>query len=77
MTPSRTSLGGPKGEGAKSVLVPLVIDTVKWIINDEMEDVVEELKESADAITEQSVLGVVIAEVQGRSGTPRQRSMTS
>ena len=57
--------------------MPLVIDTVKWIINDEMEDVVEELKESADAITEQSVLGVVIAEVQGRSGTPRQRSMTS
>ena len=61
----------------KSVLVPLVIDTVKCMINDEMEDVVEELKESADPITEQSVLGVVIAEVQGRSGTPRQRSMTS
>ena len=52
--------------------MPLVIDTVEWIINDEIEDVVEELKESADAITEQSVLGVVIAEVQGRSGTPRQ-----
>ena len=47
------------------------------MINDEMEDIVEELKESADAITKQSVLGVVIAEVQGRSGTPRQRSMTS
>ena len=47
------------------------------MINDEMEDIVEELKESADAITKQSVLGVVIAEVQGRSGTPCQRSMTS
>ena len=59
LAPPRTSPGGPRVEGAKLVLVPLVIDTVKGIINDEMEAVVEELEESAD-VNEQSVLGTVI-----------------
>ena len=52
-------------EGAKHIQVPLVVSVVKGISNDEMEAVVEELEESAD-VTEQSVLGAVMKEVQGR-----------
>jgi hypothetical protein len=41
-----------------------VIETVKKVINSEMDAVVEELKENSADVTEQSVLGTVIDEVQ-------------
>ena len=63
LCPPRTSQGGPRAGGARHVLLPLVIDTVKDIINDEMDAVVEELKEDSADVTEQSVLGTVIDEV--------------
>ena len=50
-------------EGAKHTLLPLVIGMVKEIINNEMNAVVKELKESAD-VTEQSVLGTAVEEAQ-------------
>jgi len=64
LSPPRTSRGGSRAEGAKKNLLPLVIDTVKDIINHEMDAVVEELKEDSPALTEQSVLGMVIDEIQ-------------
>jgi len=66
LCPPRTSQGGPRADGARKVLLPLVIDTVKMVINREMDAVVEELKEDSSAVTEQSVLGTVIEEVQGK-----------
>ena len=60
-------LGGLKAEGAKHVLVPLVIDVVEGIINNEMEATVEELNEELTDVTEQSVLGAVMEEVQGKT----------
>ena len=59
LAPPQTSPGGLRVEGAKLVLVPLVINMVKGIINDKMEAIVEELEESAD-VNEQSVLGTMI-----------------
>ena len=50
--PARTSPGGLKAEGAKHVQVPLVVGVVKEISNDEMEAVVEELKEESADVTE-------------------------
>ncbi|KAF9784435.1 hypothetical protein BJ322DRAFT_1021189 [Thelephora terrestris] len=64
--PPQTSQGGPRAGGARHVLLPLVINTVKDIINNEIDVVVEELKEDSADITEQSVLGAVIDEVQER-----------
>jgi hypothetical protein len=64
LCPPRTSRGGSRAEGARHALLPLVLDTVKGIINDEMDAVVEELKEDSAEVTEQSVLGTVIDEVQ-------------
>ena len=58
-------LGGLKAERAKHVLVPLVINVVEGIINNEMEATVEELNEELTDVTEQSVLGAVMEEVQG------------
>ena len=55
--------GGPKVEGTKHTLLPLVIGMVKEII-DEMSAVVKELKEELADVTEQSVLGTVVEEVQ-------------
>ena len=46
--------------------MPLVVGVVKGISNDETEAVVEELKEESADVTEQSVLGAVMKEVQGR-----------
>ena len=66
LAPARTSPGGSKAEGAKYVQVPLVVGVVKGISNDETEAVVEELKEESADVTEQSVLGAVMKEVQGR-----------
>jgi len=62
--PPRTSQGGSTAEGARRVLLPLVIGTVKEVINEEMDDIVEELKEESADVTEQSVLGTVIDEIQ-------------
>ena len=56
--------GGPKVEGVKHTLLPLVIGIVKEIINNEMNAVVKELKEELADVTEQSVLGTVVEEVQ-------------
>ena len=53
-------------EGAKPILLPLMIETVKEVINKEMDAVVEELKEDSVDVTEQSVLGTVIDKVQER-----------
>ena len=53
-------------EGAKHTLLPLIIGMVKEIINNEMSAVVKELKEESADVTEQSVLGTVIKEVQGK-----------
>ena len=64
--PPRTSQGGSTAEGARRVLLPLVISTVKEIVNKEMNAVVEELKEESAEVTEQSVLGTVIDQVQGK-----------
>ena len=64
LRPARTSQGGSTAAGAREILLPLVIRTVKEIINSEMVAVVEELKEDSADITEQSVLGTVIDEVQ-------------
>ena len=64
--PPRTSQGGPTAEGARQTLLPLVLRTVKEIINEEMDLVVEELKEDSADVTEQSVLGTVIEEIQER-----------
>ena len=62
--PPRTSQGGSRAEGARRVLLPLVIETVKKVINGEMDAVVEELKEDSSDITEQCLLGTVIEDVQ-------------
>lgn len=47
-------------------MLPLVIRTVKEVINDEMVAVVEELKEDSADVTEKSVLGTVIDKVQAK-----------
>ena len=62
--PPRTSQGGPTAEGARHTLFPLMLKTVKEVINEEMDLVVEELKEESADVTEQSVLGTVIEEIQ-------------
>ena len=62
--PPQTSKGGSMAEGARQLLLPLVIETMKAVINEEMDAVVEELKEESADVTEQSVLGMVIDEVQ-------------
>jgi hypothetical protein len=64
LSPPRTSQGGTRAEGAKRVLLPVAIKTVKKVINNEMDALVEELKEKSADITEQSVLGTVIDKVQ-------------
>ena len=64
--PPRTSQGGSTAEGAKPILLPLMIETVKEVINKEMDAVVEELKEDSVDVTKQSVLGTVIDKVQER-----------
>ena len=43
-----------------------MIETVKEVINKEMDTVVEELNEDSADVTEQSVLGTVIDKVQER-----------
>jgi hypothetical protein len=63
LNPPRTSQGGSTAEGGRITLLPLVINTVKEIINREMDAVVEELKEESAEVTEQSVLGTAIDEV--------------
>ena len=62
--PPQKSQGGSTAGGARQLLLPLVIKTVKKITNEEMDAVVEELKDKSADITEQSVLGMVIDEVQ-------------
>lgn len=62
--PPRTSQGGSVAEGAKQLLLPLVIKTVKKVINEEMDAVMEELKDESADVTEESVLGTVIDEIQ-------------
>jgi len=64
LRPPRTSQGGSTAGGARQLLLPLVIKTVKEIINKEMDAVVEELKEESADVTEQSVLRTVVDEVQ-------------
>lgn len=63
LNPPRTSQGGSTAEGARRTLLPIIIDTVKEIINREMDAVVEELKEESAEVTEQSVLGAMVDEV--------------
>ena len=50
----------------KTYSTAIVISTVKETINNEMSAVVKELKEGSADVTEQSVLGIVIEEVQGK-----------
>ena len=64
LDPPRTSQGGSTAEGARQVLLPVVVKTVKDIIKKEMDAVVEELKEESAEVTEESVLGMVIDEIQ-------------
>ena len=66
LRPPRTSQGGPTAGGARRVLLPLVIETVQDIINEEMDAVVEELKERSADVTEENILGTMIDEVQER-----------
>jgi hypothetical protein len=63
LRPPRTSQGGSTAGGARRVLLPLVIETVQEIINEEMDAVVEELKEESD-VTEENVLGMMIGDIQ-------------
>ena len=53
----------------RQVLLPLVIKTVKEVINEEMDIVVDDLKEESVDITEQSVLGMVTELTQKRALT--------
>ena len=64
LQPPRTSRGGSTAGGARSLLLPLILDTVKNLINEEMDVVVEKLKEESAEVTEKSILGPVIDEVQ-------------
>jgi len=64
LSPPRTSQGGSTAGGARRVLLPVIINTVKSIIKKEMDALVNELKEDSADVTEQSVLGTVIDEVQ-------------
>jgi hypothetical protein len=52
--------------GCQRNLLAIIIDTVKGIINREMDIVVEELKEESAEVTELSVPGTVIDEVLGK-----------
>ena len=63
LCPPRTSQGGSRAEGARPVFLPLIINTVKKMINEGMDAVVEELNEDSAEVTEQSVLGMVLEEV--------------
>ena len=60
------SQGGSKAGGARDTLLPLMIRTVEQIINNEIDAVVEELREDSAEVTEQTVLGTVVDEVQGK-----------
>ena len=44
--------------------MPLITNTVREVINKEMDAVVEELKEDSSVVTEQSVLGMAMEEIQ-------------
>lgn len=57
LSPPRTSRGGSRTEGRKQVMFPFAIDTV---IDNEMNLVVEQLKEESWNTTERNVLGMVI-----------------
>ena len=61
--------GGLIAGGVRQVLLPLVIKTVKEVINEEMDIVVDDLKEESVDITEQSVLGMVTELTQKRALT--------
>ena len=58
------SLQPPRTSRARGLLLPLILDTVKDLINKEMDAVVEKLKEESAEVTEKSTLGPVIDEVQ-------------
>jgi len=60
LPPPRTSHGGSRVEGAKQPPLPLVIGTVKKVINHEMGAAVGELKEDPPTVTEQTILGTAI-----------------
>ena len=64
--PPRTSQGGSKAGGARRTLMPLIIDTVKEVIDEEMDAVVDALREESAEVTEKSVLGMVIDEVMDK-----------
>jgi len=64
LSPPRTSQGGSRAGGAKRILMPLIVSTMEEVINKEMDAVVEELKEDSSAVTEQSVLGMAMEEIQ-------------
>ena len=66
LDPPQTSQGGSKAGGARDTLLPLMIRTVKQIINKEMDAVIEELREDSAEVSEQTVLGTVVDEVQGK-----------
>ena len=65
LRPPRTSQGGSTAGGARQILLPVVVETVKDIINREMDAVVEELKEGSANVTEEGILETTIEEVQG------------
>ena len=53
--PPRTSQRGSTAGGARQVLLPLVIKTVKEVVSEEMDAIVDELKGDSAGVTEQSV----------------------
>ena len=66
LRPPRTSQGGSTAAGgARQILLPVVIEPVKVIINREMNAIVEELKEGSANVTEEGILETAIEEVQG------------
>ena len=64
LNPPRTSQGGSTAGGARQVLLPVVIKVVRDIIKKETDAVVDELKEESAEVTEESMLGTVIDEIQ-------------
>ena len=64
LCPLRTSQGGSRAEGARRTLMPVIIGTVKGIINEEMDVVVEGLYDDSAEVAEKSVHGTAIGEVQ-------------
>ena len=64
LNPPRMPRGEPTVGGVRQVLLQGVIETVRGIIKKEADAVVEELREESAKVTEESVLGMMVGEIQ-------------